>query len=111
MVSFHRPPPAEHIPTHFMTDDEILSEVGEKVRQRRLTQNITHEDLARHAGVSRSSVHKIENGQSVAMSVFIKVMRSLFLLDSFRHFIPADEHDYEKIRNNTPDRQRARKKS
>ncbi|ANJ66670.1 hypothetical protein A9404_04100 [Halothiobacillus diazotrophicus] len=98
------------MPTHFMTDEEILKAMGERITRHRLAQNITQEDLAVHAGVSRSSVRAIERGDAVNMAIIVKVLRSLRLLHHFFASIPEIEVDMHWfIKNQPPERKRARK--
>lgn len=69
-----------------LSDERILHQLGAYVRHERLSQNRTQEALSTSAGLSRSTLSLLENGQEVTISSFIRVLRvldKLNLLDSF----------------------------
>jgi DNA-binding XRE family transcriptional regulator len=49
-----------------MSDPAIVSQLGIFLRQIRLQQNLTQEEVAEKAGLSRSAISDIENGKTVA---------------------------------------------
>lgn len=74
-----------------MNDKAIMEELGERVRQQRLNQNITQTALAKKAGVARSVVQKLEYGEKCMLVAMIKILRALGLLDHLNTFLPAPE--------------------
>lgn len=54
----------------------------------RLSQNISQVALARQAGVSRSTMTRIANGESISLDSFIRVMRALGLVDHLAALLP-----------------------
>lgn len=104
-------PSQSAMPVHFMSDEEIIRSLGQRIQQYRLSQNLTQHEVAEHAGISRSSIRKIEAGESVSTSVLTAALRTLRLLEPFYHFVPEVEvNPYEAIVNPAPTRKRARKK-
>lgn len=107
-----RPPSPSAMPVHFMSNDEILISLGQRIQRHRLSQNLTQSEVAAHAGVSRNSIRKIEAGESVSTSVLVAALRATRLLESFFASVPeVEQNPYEAIVNPTPIRQRARKKA
>ena len=66
-----------------LTDQAVLDDIGERLAQRRIESDLTQAELARQAGVGRSTVERMEAGHSTQMSSFIRVMRVLNLLEQF----------------------------
>lgn len=70
------------------TNEEILAELGGRLRRLRLQQNIRQADLARRAGVSTRTVSNLESGADVQLSTVIRLLRALGRLDGLEAFIP-----------------------
>lgn len=71
------------------TDDAVLSELGARLGSVRLSRNMTQAELAHDAGVSKRTVERMEAGQSAQLTSFIRVLRSLDLLDGLDLLLPA----------------------
>ena len=71
-----------------MSDPAIVKELCGILKQVRLQQNITQEQLAEKAGLSRSAISKMETGKStVELLTVIQVLRALqqlHLLDAWK---------------------------
>lgn len=70
-----------------MTDKAIASELGRRIDQIRLEQNITQQQLADAVGISRVSYAKLVAGQAKFINV-IAVLRALGQLELIEDFIP-----------------------
>lgn len=70
-----------------ISDASVLSEVGRRLAQRRLNLNRTQEELAESSGVSKRTVERLEKGQSVQLSSFIRVCRELGLVKRLESLI------------------------
>ncbi|MEO0066528.1 MAG: hypothetical protein RI983_1854 [Bacteroidota bacterium] len=68
------------------TDNAILNQLGAFIKETRLTQNKTQQALATAAGVNRSTIVQLENGNSATLISFIQVLRALGKLDLFERF-------------------------
>ena len=66
---------------YMLPDGIIQCKIGEKLRSVRLKQNITQQALAEEAGVSLSSVKKIEKGEIGSFDSLLRVLRTLGKLD------------------------------
>ena len=71
-----------------MTDEAILSELGQRLARQRLDRQMTQADLARQAGVSKRTVERIEAGASAQMASIIRVCRVLDLIAGLDRFVP-----------------------
>jgi transcriptional regulator with XRE-family HTH domain len=79
-----------------MLDDLILI-IGDKIKQKRSQKNITLEELARRAGVSKGLISQIENNRTVpSLPVLFSIIHALeedlksFFEDLYSHF--SNEH-------------------
>ena len=60
-----------------ISNQAVLTDLGEKVEAIRLQQNLRQEDLAAIAGVSKGTVKNIEAGKSVGTLYLVAVLRGL----------------------------------
>jgi transcriptional regulator with XRE-family HTH domain len=75
--------------TRQLTDEQVLSELGQRIVQLRLARNWTQAELARQAGVSKHTVERLEAGESLQLTNLIRVWRALDLLAGLDTVIPA----------------------
>lgn len=91
-----------------MTDEALLAELGERLARHRLNADRTQADLAREAGVSKRTVKRIEAGESVQLTSWLRVLRALGLLSNLEHLIPArGVRPLEELRRERGQRRRA----
>ena len=74
-----------------MSDTGIRKELGRRIQANRLLRNIDQEHCASEAGVSVSTLYRLEKGGSVSVDALIKVLRSLGLLDRLDLLVPVPE--------------------
>ena len=73
-----------------LTDQAVLSEIGSRLAQARLSKNLTQARLAAEAGVSKRTVERLESGAVAAqLSAFLRVCRVLGLLGNFEQLLPV----------------------
>lgn len=63
-----------------------MGHIGAFVRHQRLQQNRTQDDLARDAGISRSTLNLLEKGKTVTLATLIQVFRVLDKLEVMEAF-------------------------
>ncbi len=68
--------------------DATLIELGNRLARYRLNRNLTQDALAREAGVSKRTVHRVEHGKSIQASNLIRILRALRLLENLEALIP-----------------------
>jgi len=66
-----------------------LSELGRRLARVRLERNLTQAQLAEQAGVSKSTVERLESGSvATQLSGFIRVCRVLDVIERFEMLVP-----------------------
>lgn len=66
---------------YMLADAVILNKMGTHLKAARLKQNITQQSLADAAGISLSSLKKIEKGEIASFDSLLRVLRTLGKLD------------------------------
>ncbi|MCB9918562.1 MAG: helix-turn-helix transcriptional regulator [Planctomycetes bacterium] len=92
-------------------DQALLRRLGERLARARLDLNRTQAALAREAGVSKSTVERLENGESTQLSNFLRILRVLGLVDFLSNLLiepPPSPIELLKLQGNR--RQRASRK-
>ncbi len=74
-----------------LSDVQIQKKIGEKIKAARLKQNITQDSLAKSASISRSSVQKVESGEIKSFDTFIRILRTLEMLDEIYHLCEEEQ--------------------
>ena len=72
----------------YLTDEAVLADVGRRLAHARLQANLTQAELARRAGVGRSTVERLEAGNSTQLANFIRILRVLELLEAVMQAVP-----------------------
>ncbi|MDC7993863.1 helix-turn-helix domain-containing protein [Altibacter sp. HG106] len=70
-----------------LSDQAILSRLGEYLKQERLFQNKSQEAIAEAAGINRWTLGKIENGDGITLTSFIQILRALDRLERLEVFV------------------------
>lgn len=71
---------------HAMSDPAMLEQLGDFIKQTRLQQNKTQQQVATAAGINRSTMVQIEKGGGGTLLSFIQILRALEQLQIFEHF-------------------------
>lgn len=65
-------------------DTEVeLFRIGDAIKQMRINQNLTQEELGRLVGVQKAQISKIENGKNPTLATIIRVLKAMNLSASF----------------------------
>lgn len=94
------------------SDDALLGELGRRLARERLQRDLTQAALAEEAGLSLSTVRRLEGGQGCNLSALLRVLRVLGLLANLEALVPAQppsplqalEHDGAQRRRASPRR-------
>ncbi len=73
-----------------MSDKAIRKQLGERLKQQRLRQNITQQQLADATTLSLNTIKSLESGKGKLASL-IAVLRELGQLEQLNHFIAEPE--------------------
>jgi putative transcriptional regulator len=71
-----------------MSDSAALAELGERLARHRLQRNLTQDELAAEAGISKRTLVRLEGGESTQLTNLIRVLRALGLLANLDAFVP-----------------------
>lgn len=70
------------------TDRAVLAELGGRLARTRLERNISQQQLAREAGLSKRTIERMEAGEESKLSNLVRVLRALDLLDRLDALVP-----------------------
>lgn len=71
-----------------MTDQAVAAEIGRRIEQLRLEQNLTQQHVADAVGLSRVSYARLVSGQGKFINL-VAVLRVLGQIDQLEQFLPA----------------------
>ena len=84
----------------FPETEVILNKMGEQIKMARLRRNIPAELMAEQAGISRSTLHKIEAGSpSVSLGNYASVLHMLDHMESDFLFIAKNDECGRKLQD------------
>jgi transcriptional regulator with XRE-family HTH domain len=69
-----------------MTDKAFVKEISNSLKQMRLNNNISQEDLAKKSGLDRTTISRLEGGDAGTILTIVKILRALNRLDLFNVF-------------------------
>lgn len=76
---------------YMLADRIILEKIGTHLKQNRLKQNITQQSLSGAAGVSLSSLKKIEKGEISSFDSLLRILRILGKLDVLQPLVDEEQ--------------------
>lgn len=94
--------------TQAESEKAVLKEFGNRIKQYRISLNITQQQLAERCGVSVSTLVRIENGDDPKWSTIIKILFEFNLLENLEILIPEPQPDYKAMFEEKTARKRAR---
>jgi len=73
-----------------MSDNEVIRDIGRRIKQLRLNKNMSQEALSERTGLHRVTVSNIERGQKMSLLTIIQVLRGLDELQRLDAIIPEE---------------------
>ena len=93
------------------SSEAIIEALGKRLDEIRLSRNISQFDLARAAGVSRSTMTRLSCGRTISLDSFVRVMQALRLTDHLAALLPDPTvRPVDRVRIGGAERRRARKR-
>ncbi len=62
------------------SDQAILEELGKRIARQRINRNFTQGELAKESGTGINTIYRIEQGYSIQLSNFIRILRALGII-------------------------------
>ena len=98
----------------FLTEHEILKEIGNRLKRIRVQHNLTQKELSQEVGLSVSTISLIEKGKSTSVESLIRILIRLNRIKDFESVFRVGENlelklKFEKAKLKS-ERQRASKK-
>jgi putative transcriptional regulator len=91
------------------TSDQIEGFLCRQLKNIRLTRNFTQAQLAKESGVAIGTIRRLEEGQSVTLNTFIRIMMSLDLQQNLKTLLPDPTiRPIDRVNNHGSERKRAR---
>ncbi len=95
-----------------MNDKSLIETIGTFIQHNRLNQNRSQSEVAKAAGISRSTLSLLERGEKISLISLIQVLRVLdllYIMDIFKVKNEISPIEYAKLQKNK--RQRSSNKS
>lgn len=73
-----------------MTNNQILKEIGSRIKRKRLNKNMSQEDLASRSGLSRRTISLAESNGCVGLKVIICILRVFKSLEDIDLLFPEE---------------------
>lgn len=84
---------------NLITDTALLTLLGTRITTTRIDRNQTQSNLAKQAGISKRTLERMENGEMVQLTNFLRVLRVLGLLNGIDLLLPPQPlHPLEMIK-------------
>ncbi len=96
---------------YMLADAEIIRKIAARIKQMRLKQNISQLNLAQSAGLSLSSIIRVEDGNIKSFDTLLRILRTLGELEVFNTLIeeePMSPNEYFKVVNAAKNTKRKR---
>lgn len=77
--------------SNIYNDEEILRELGSRIKAERIRQKMTQAQLALNSGVGKSTIERAESGESIQFLNIVKILRTLHQLPALDMLLPSAE--------------------
>lgn len=94
-----------------LSDAEIIKRISEKLKELRLKQNISRQDVSVSSGVSMSSIVRMEDGEIKSFESFLRILRTLGKIDVLLPLLEEEEispNEYYKLVHSAKTKKRMR---
>jgi len=96
---------------YYSSTNEVLSELGSRIKAARIAMDVTQKEMARLTNLSQRTISNLENGNDVSFSTVIDVLRALGQLQNLDIMIPEQGPRPSEIAALGKQRERVRSKA
>lgn len=75
----------------FLTEKEVLSEIGKRLKKIRLQHNLTQKELCEEVGLSVTTISLVEQGRSTTVDSLIRILMRLNRMKDFESVFRVGE--------------------
>lgn len=96
-----------------LSDPEILTELGRRIRGYRVQQQLTIKELAARAGLTPLTIQKAERGENFTFRTLLRILRALGRIDLVEALLPPPAPSPLSLLDGgvlAPERKRVRKR-
>ncbi len=96
-----------------LTDNAILQQIGVKLKEERLKQNVSQKSLSEMCGLAQSSISLIEkgkNGSTLSIVMMLRALNRFDLLEGLFAEKPISPIEYSELMKKTKQRKNASSK-
>lgn len=94
-----------------LSDADIIRSISVRLKELRLKQNVSRQDLSASSGVSVSSIARMEDGEIKSFESFLRIIRTLGKMEVFMPLLQEEEispNEYYRLTHSTKTKQRKR---
>ena len=75
---------------YFSSTQEVLKELGRRIKKTRISMSVTQEEMAERTGLSKRTISNLETGKDVSLSTLIDILRAENLLQNMDLITPDE---------------------
>jgi transcriptional regulator with XRE-family HTH domain len=75
---------------YFSSTQEVLKEIGRRIKKTRIAMSVTQEEMAERTGLSKRTISNLETGKDVSLSTLIDILRAENLLQNMDLITPDE---------------------
>ncbi len=75
--------PETNINWILLKDEKVVEQLGKELRRMRLSKNLSQADVAKNAGLDRTTVVKLEAGRAATLLTVVQILRAMDRLDAW----------------------------
>lgn len=93
-----------------LSDADIIRSISVRLKELRLKQNVSRQDLSASSGVSVSSIARMEDGEIKSFESFLRIIRTLGKMEVFVPLLQEEisPNEYYRLTHSTKTKQRKR---
>ena len=91
-------------------ENAIMNEISHRLKEYRISSNLTQEELADKAMISVSTIKRLEKGEDISFYKLISILKALNIESNLEMLVPDPDNSPLRHVEGTTERKRVRKK-